>query len=66
MLRPNRDDEWLRKHVNWDIWYRYTAAGVDRIPDMARTATNVVGVLAAGAVVDQTEEAQDTTAVTED
>jgi Na+/H+-dicarboxylate symporter len=40
--------------------------GVDRIPDMARTATNVVGVLAAGAVVDQTEEAQDTTAVTED
>jgi len=27
--------------------------GVDRIPDMARTATNVVGVLAAGVVVDQ-------------
>ncbi len=27
--------------------------GVDRIPDMARTATNVVGVLAAGAVVDR-------------
>jgi len=27
--------------------------GVDRIPDMARTATNVVGVLAAGSVVDR-------------
>jgi Na+/H+-dicarboxylate symporter len=38
--------------------------GVDRIPDMARTATNVVGVLAAGAVVDQAGEAQKTTATT--
>ena len=25
MLRPTRDDAWLRAHVNWDIWYRYTA-----------------------------------------
>jgi Na+/H+-dicarboxylate symporter len=40
--------------------------GVDRIPDMARTATNVVGVLAAGAVVDQTEEVQNATATPED
>jgi hypothetical protein len=25
MLRPSRDPGWLRKHVNWDIWNRYTA-----------------------------------------
>ena len=24
-LRAARDDDWLRKHVNWDIWNRYTA-----------------------------------------
>ena len=33
--------------------------GVDRIPDMARTATNVVGVLAAGTVINRTEETPD-------
>ncbi len=31
--------------------------GVDRIPDMARTATNVTGVLAAGVVMDRLERA---------
>ena len=40
--------------------------GVDRIPDMARTATNVVGVLTAGAVVDRTGETQDSAVTTED
>ena len=40
--------------------------GVDRIPDMARTATNVVGVMAAGSVVDRSGGTQDTTAPTED
>ena len=40
--------------------------GVDRIPDMARTATNVVGVMAAGSVVDRSGETQDATAPTED
>ncbi len=25
MLRSSREEEWLRRHVNWDIWYRYTA-----------------------------------------
>jgi len=24
-LRPNRSDEWLNKHVNWDEWNRYHA-----------------------------------------
>ncbi|HUF60929.1 MAG TPA: lamin tail domain-containing protein [Verrucomicrobiales bacterium] len=24
-LRASRDDAWLRAHVNWDLWYRYTA-----------------------------------------
>lgn len=24
-LRSNKDEEWLRTYVNWDIWYRYTA-----------------------------------------
>jgi len=40
--------------------------GVDRIPDMARTATNVVGVMAAGSVVDRSGGTQDATAPTED
>ncbi len=31
--------------------------GVDRIPDMARTATNVTGTLTAAVVVDRMEEA---------
>ena len=24
-LRSSRDEEWLRRYMNWDIWYRYTA-----------------------------------------
>lgn len=40
--------------------------GVDRIPDMARTATNVVGVLAAGTVMERTEGTVDSDGITND